>query len=88
MIPLILNEESLVTVVNGEHHRVERRSRLYQQVIDAIKDKATEDEISVLLKSDGMASYLADCDINCTDGKYELDGECMRALISLLGPSS
>lgn len=75
MIPLILNEDSLVTVVNGEHHKIERRSRLYQQVIDAIREKATEDEILVLLKSDGLASYLAEADINCTDDKFELDGE-------------
>ena len=65
----------MVAVVNGERHSVERKSRLYQQVIEAIKDKATEDEILALLKSDGMAAYLEDCDINCADGKYELDGE-------------
>ena len=75
MIPLILNEDSVVTVVNGERYRVERNSLLYQKLIDAIKDESTEDEICELLKSDGMASYLEDADINCVDGKFELDGE-------------
>ena len=75
MIPLILSEDSLVTVVEGEHHRIERNSRLYQQVIDAVRNDATEAEVLVLLKSDGMADYLKDADIECVDGKFVLDGE-------------
>jgi hypothetical protein len=78
MIPLTLSNDNLVTVLNGNHYKVSKDSRVYREVLEGIKEGLTDDEIVEIFNSDGLASYTLGSDIEIKEDKFFIDNEELK----------
>lgn len=85
-VPLIMSNDKLALVVNGKTWHLSPGDPNYLDVIQAVKDNQTEDEIYEILNStmtlEGYVESQGNCRVKIVDGVVIVDGEELHSTVA------